>query len=53
MEKNKASNNFQKLDELKQKLDSFRPLSAEIIANLHEDLVLRGLIIPMPLKVIL
>lgn len=41
MEKNKASNNFQKLDELKQKLDSFRPLSAEIIANLHEDLVLR------------
>lgn len=33
--------NFNKLDRLKQKLDSFRPLPLEIISNLHEDLVLR------------
>lgn len=33
--------NFQKLDELKQKLNSFRPLPPEVVANLHEDLVLR------------
>ncbi|PID29730.1 MAG: cell filamentation protein Fic [Candidatus Cloacimonadota bacterium] len=32
---------YQKLDRLKQKLDSFRPLPPEIISNLHEDLVLR------------
>ncbi len=32
---------FSKLDQLKQKLDSFRPLSREIVENLHEDLVLR------------
>ncbi len=34
-------NTFQKLDTLKQKLDSFRPLPPEIVSNLHEDLVLR------------
>ena len=34
-------NRYIKLDELKQKLDSFRPLAPEIIANLHEDLVIR------------
>jgi len=34
-------NNFIKLDNLKQKLDSFRPLAVEIVNNLHEDLVLR------------
>ncbi len=34
-------NNFQKLDNLKLKLDSFRPLSRGIVNNLHEDLVLR------------
>ncbi|MDA3938680.1 MAG: Fic family protein [Spirochaetia bacterium] len=33
--------NFIKLDNLKQKLDSFRPLAVEIVNNLHEDLVLR------------
>jgi Fic family protein len=33
--------NFNKLDGLKQKLDSFRPLPPEIVSNLHEDLVLR------------
>lgn len=33
--------NFQKLDQLKQKLDSYRPLPPEIVNNLHEDLVLR------------
>lgn len=33
--------NFQKLDQLKQKLDACRPLPAEIVNNLHEDLVLR------------
>lgn len=32
---------FGKLDALKQKLDSFRPLQPEIVSNLHEDLVLR------------
>jgi Fic family protein len=32
---------YQKLDKLKQKLDSFRPLPEEIVKNLHEDLVLR------------
>ncbi|MBI9087798.1 MAG: Fic family protein [Desulfobacterium sp.] len=32
---------FRKLDQLKQKLDSFRPLPREIVENLHEDLVLR------------
>jgi Fic family protein len=32
---------FEKLDRLKQKLDSFRPLPREIVDNLHEDLVLR------------
>lgn len=29
------------LDQLKRKLDSYRPLPAEIVNNLHEDLVLR------------
>lgn len=33
--------NFSILDNLKQKLDSFRPLPKEILENLHEDLVLR------------
>ncbi len=33
--------NFEKLDKLKQKLDSYRPLPAEIVNNLHEDVVLR------------
>ncbi|MDA8133511.1 MAG: Fic family protein [Desulfobacteraceae bacterium] len=33
--------NFNTLDTLKQKLDSFRPLPSEIVNNLHEDLVLR------------
>ena len=32
---------FKKLDELKLKLDSFRPLNPYIVKNLHEDLVLR------------
>ncbi len=32
---------FHILDNLKQKLDSFRPLPPEIVNNLHEDLVLR------------
>ena len=32
---------FNKLDELKQKLDSLRPLPSEVVTNLHEDLVLR------------
>lgn len=32
---------FNKLDELKQKLDSYRPLPPEIVSNIHEDLVLR------------
>lgn len=34
-------NDFKKLDELKLKLDSFRPLKANVLKNLHEDLVLR------------
>ncbi|SMG22190.1 Fic/DOC family protein [Dethiosulfovibrio salsuginis] len=33
--------NFIKLDALKQKLDSYRPLLPEIVSNLHDDLVLR------------
>ncbi|MGR3320046.1 MAG: Fic family protein [Candidatus Anammoxibacter sp.] len=33
--------NFKKLDQLKQKLDSFRPLPVEVVRNLHDDLVLR------------
>ena len=32
---------FNTLDKLKQRLDSYRPLPPEIVANLHEDLVLR------------
>lgn len=32
---------FEKLDQLKQKLDSFRPLPVEIVRNLHDDMVLR------------
>lgn len=32
---------FRKLDELKSKLDSFRPLSSSIVKNLHEDLLIR------------
>ena len=32
---------YKKLDHLKEKLDSFRPLPPEIVSNLHEDLVLR------------
>ncbi|GJQ59047.1 MAG: Fic family protein [Candidatus Scalindua sp. AMX11] len=32
---------FEKLDQLKQRLDSFRPLPVEIMRNLHDDLVLR------------
>ena len=32
---------YRKLDVLKQTLDSYRPLPAEIVNNLHEDLVLR------------
>ena len=32
---------YQKLDKLKQKLDTYRPLPHEIVSNLHEDLVLR------------
>ncbi len=32
---------YKKLDELKQKLDSFRPLPPEMVKNLHEDLVVR------------
>lgn len=34
-------NVFSKVDQFKQKLDSFRPLAPEITSNLHEDLVLR------------
>ncbi|MBN2738019.1 MAG: Fic family protein [Spirochaetales bacterium] len=34
-------NQFDKLDHLKQKLDSFRPLPGSVVKNLHEDLVLR------------
>lgn len=32
---------YKKLDKIKQKLDSYRPLPPEIVNNLHEDLVLR------------
>ena len=32
---------FNELTKLKEKLDSFRPLSPEVVSNLHEDLVLR------------
>lgn len=32
---------YSKLDRLKEKLDSFRPLPPETVENLHEDLVLR------------
>ena len=32
---------FEKLDRLKAKLDTYRPLSSQILQNLHEDLVLR------------
>lgn len=34
-------NKFDKLDALKNKLDSLRPLPPEVVRNLHEDLVLR------------
>lgn len=34
-------NRFKQLDELKQKLDSFRPLPKEVVQNLHENLVLQ------------
>jgi Fic family protein len=33
--------NFEKLNLLKSRLDSFRPLPIEVVKNLHEDLVLR------------
>lgn len=33
--------NLEKLDKLKAKLDKHRPLSPQIVKNLHEDLVLR------------
>ncbi|MGJ3495145.1 Adenosine monophosphate-protein transferase SoFic (plasmid) [Piscirickettsia salmonis] len=33
--------NFDSLDRLKSKLDSFRPLPPELVRNLHEDLILR------------
>lgn len=33
--------NFKKLDQLKAKLDSYRPLDSHIVQNLREDLVLR------------
>jgi Fic family protein len=32
---------FEKLDKLKAKLDTYRPLSSQILQNLHEDLVIR------------
>jgi Fic family protein len=32
---------YSRLEQLKQKLDAFRPLPREIVKNLHEDLVLR------------
>lgn len=32
---------YEKLDELREKLNSFRPLPEEVLKNLHEDLVLR------------
>ena len=34
-------NNFKKVDQLKKKLDSQRPLTREIVENLHENLVLQ------------
>lgn len=34
-------NTFQALDQLKAKLDSHRPLNADVVKNLHEDLVVR------------
>ncbi len=33
--------NFEKLDQYKAKLDAYRPLPAEVVKNLHEDLILR------------
>lgn len=33
--------NYKKLDELQAKLDTYRPLSNDVLKNLHEDLVLR------------
>jgi Fic family protein len=33
--------NFEKIDQLKKKLDSYRPLSPNILNNLREDLILR------------
>jgi Fic family protein len=33
--------NYQKLDRLKQKLDSYRPLPSEVVLRLQEDIVLR------------
>jgi len=33
--------NFEKLDTLKAKLDTYRPLSKEILGNIHEELVLQ------------
>ena len=33
--------NFEKLDAMKARLESFRPFSPEMLSNLHEDLVLR------------
>jgi len=38
---NNLSKRFKQIDQLKTKLDSYRPLPPEIISNLHEDLVLR------------
>ncbi|MBF0289216.1 MAG: Fic family protein [SAR324 cluster bacterium] len=32
---------YKKLEQLKQKLDSYRPLPLEVVNNLHEDLILR------------
>lgn len=32
---------FERLDALNRRLDGFRPLPAAVVANLHEDLVLR------------
>jgi Fic family protein len=32
---------FEKLDELKTRLDSYRPLPVEIVSNLHEELILQ------------
>ncbi len=32
---------YRPLDQLKQKLDSYRPLSRDIVVNLHDDLVIR------------